>query len=341
MKKGYFPLPTRVASMIACKLSAAPGATIFDPCAGEGDAVSRIARSARIAPECIVAAELDVGRSKTLRRNLPDSQVFEAVDFLGAFHHGAASITYCNPPFDNELGGGGRIEWRFIDRAVDMTADGGVVVIVIPESVAVHHKTKDVLTSRLDRITAFAFPESDRKFGEIAIFGVKLAKHRQPLYVNFERYIKPWAEVPTYEAAESQRPIRVRKIGYTEQELAVLLESSEASELMRPLSSGMAERTRSPMALRKGHIAMLLASGCMNGLVDTGGPDTHVVRGSSRKVTKTTEYKDDSGIRTVETERILLTVKAVTLSGEVVELTDRIKQDGDEVEGDDDVDDQD
>lgn len=328
-KKGYYPLPSRIASMIAVKLAAEPGATILDPCAGAGDAVARIAAGCRIPAANIAAVELDEQRSIQLSQRLPDSLVFGNMDFLGAWHSGSASLAYINPPFDDELGGGGRLEWKFIDRAIGLLQTGGVAAIVIPESVAVRTSTKDILTSRLDSIACFRFPDSDRHFGEVVIFGVKRKQERSALYVNFESFIRTWGEISTYSVPKAISTIGLRKVEYTRSELESLLRDSPAGALLRP-PRVEAEQLRPPMALRQGHIAMLLASGCMNGLVAKPGHPPHAVRGSSKKVLRTTEIKEGSEIKTTETERIILTVRAITADGEIRSVSDGIK-DGEEV----------
>jgi hypothetical protein len=42
------------------------------------------------------------------------------------------SIVYLNPPFDDEFGGGGREEVKFLRQAADVLVPGGILVLVCP-----------------------------------------------------------------------------------------------------------------------------------------------------------------------------------------------------------------
>jgi hypothetical protein len=82
------------------------------------------------------------------------------------------------------------------------------------------------------------------------------------------------------------------------------------------------------LALGSGHIALLLAAGHLDGLVEPPGEPPHVVRGTARKVqyvshVETTANPDGSETtRTVLSERITLTVRAVDQTGAIRTFTE-------------------
>jgi hypothetical protein len=78
-----------------------------------------------------------------------------------------------------------------------------------------------------------------------------------------------------------------------------------------------------PLALGIGHVALLLASGHLDGVVEPEGRLPHVVRGTSRKreyVADVTETANEDGTTTTKTtiaEKIELVVRTVDLTGNI------------------------
>lgn len=329
IKKGFYPLPESAIPLIAERLKCGPNATIFDPVAGEGVALDLLATELDIPRSNVYASELDVSRAEAARVRLEGGSVFGPLDFLGSHSYGGASIIYCNPPFDDELGGGGRIEWKFIDRAIGCLMTSGVFVLVIPESTFRDYRTMEILTTRLETMSAFPLPEEIRRFREVVVFGRKRKKLSEweniyvtSLYTKMLRY-----EVPDGGA------VMVRKTEYTDAEVLRLVHTSEANAILSSSDHRLTRRNISPpMELRRGHVAMLLAGGFLDGVVDDGVNPPHVVRGTARKITTAKTEDEGNGVKKViETQRIVLSVKVATESGEVIKLEEGLLESEEEV----------
>ena len=81
-----------------------------------------------------------------------------------------------------------------------------------------------------------------------------------------------------------------------------------------------------PMSLNKGHRAMLLAAGHLDGRVCPPGEPPHVVRGTATKQSyvqsvETHEEQDGDVTKTVIAEKIMLTVRVATVDGRILTLT--------------------
>lgn len=83
-----------------------------------------------------------------------------------------------------------------------------------------------------------------------------------------------------------------------------------------------------PLPLGIGHIALLLASGHLDGVVQPEAKPPHVVRGTSRKhsfVSDVTDTENDDGSTTTRTtisERIDLVIRTVDGSGNIRTFSD-------------------
>lgn len=76
---------------------------------------------------------------------------------------------------------------------------------------------------------------------------------------------------------------------------------------------------RPPLPLRTGHLGLLLANGCLDGIVGQG-PDMHVVRGKVEKtVAKYSELKGDV-LEERELDQYKVSIKILRQDGEITTL---------------------
>ena len=151
---------------------------ILDPCAGEGKALLQLAEGLKAVPYGI---ELSEDRAAMVRESLPEGQALAPADFLRcAISYRSFSFIWCNPPYDYATGEEGRVESQFIERAVHLLADDGVLALVCPEDVASSYQTVDFFQERFYEISAMPFPEEVRKYNETDHPGLQAeaAEHR-------------------------------------------------------------------------------------------------------------------------------------------------------------------
>ena len=92
---------------------------ILDPCAGEAKALVQLAEGLGVSKDHVFAIELNARRAARI------AEAYTDVRLLGPCSFEATSITrrsfsmvYLNPPLDDEFGGGGREEVKFLRPAV-------------------------------------------------------------------------------------------------------------------------------------------------------------------------------------------------------------------------------
>ncbi|XZE35323.1 DUF6094 domain-containing protein [Pirellulaceae bacterium SH501] len=326
-KSGYYPLDLAIVPHIASKIECSSKATIFDPCCGKGDAVLAIAEAVGIDPANVYAAEMDEGRHAEAKTRIQNC--FGPVDWLESPSCGNASIFYVNPPFDDELGGGGRVEWRFLQKIANQATQGSILIAILPKRTAESWRTFEVLSRYYDRLRCAPYP-FEAKFSEWVVFGVRRKFDGRADWGVFESTYccKSIDLIPPYSAADGGC-VRVEKRFYTPQEIEVAIRGSKADEILKLGHATESRQIVPPMRLSKGHIALLLASGMLDGIVEPPGEKPHVVRGSTRKIVTESTVKEDKKVKVHKTEQIKLTVKIATEDG-IVMLEDKIENEAEQ-----------
>lgn len=163
--------------------------TLLDPCAGDGTAVARLAEGLGISYSNTYCVELNAGRAAAIAETYEGIHVCGdgPCSFFGTrITYQGFSIVYCNPPFDHQLGGGGREEMNFVSRATDLLCQGGILVFVLPAN-QVHGRPVmcHFLDCNYENLEVYKFPDGYRNFGECVVIG-KRRKH----YVSDKDFYK-------------------------------------------------------------------------------------------------------------------------------------------------------
>jgi len=321
MKGGFYPAPSDAVALALRHLRppSEPDApfAILDPCAGEGEAIGQLADGLGCRPDLVHAIELESSRAEKCRQRLPEAQLLAPASYFGCrIRSWSFSLVWCNPPFDDEIGGGERVEGQFLGSALALLAPKGILCLVCPERVWRDGAIRRVLLTWFDDVSCVEFPADCRRFGEVIVFGIKRREMTNPDK-------RTWGDLVTgrteYTLPKSNGPRGLwRKIELTPEELDTAFAQSPLRRMLEPPPERPLPRP--PMALGKGHLALLLASGHLDGLVCPPGEPPHVVRGTAKKVEEVTDVEEDEskGTRTTKTtytERITLTVRAVGADG--------------------------
>lgn len=313
IKSGFYPLQPGFVPLIAKHLQVDPNVTIFDPCCGNGVAVISLAQQLGIKPESVYGAELDEGRAQVAKANV--ANCFGPIDFLTAIGNGSASIIYCNPPFDDELGGGGRVEMRFIAKCLEFAKINTVFIIVLPKTTMTSHSTFEYLNQKLYGVRCYELPSA--RFKECVLFGYRRKVDIRADLSRIRDY-RPRPDISEVADRYVCRPggsVAMRKQFYTEVECSGFAARSSANQILRPVRRQQVSEISPPMSLTRGHIALLLASGLFDGIVEPEGEKPHVVRGSVSKVKKSDVSREDGKVIERISEQITLTIRTADLAG--------------------------
>ncbi len=327
VKGGFYPAHESAVALAASYLQPPVGVkfAILDPCAGEGTAIRQLSELLRCPPTSVHAIEMDDCRAEAIRAALPEANLLAPADFFGCrASFGSFSFIWLNPPFDYSYGGF-RVEDQFLMRATEWLVPGGVIALVCPEDVVEEYSEARQHFNRFyENVTLVPFPEAHRPFKEVIVLGHK----RKRLDAEPDR-LKDWQAWESVQAPKSFRyripegdgPRVFQKVQPTEPELRQRLVGSPLR--LHLTSPPEAPVPSPPLPLGIGHVALLLASGHLDGLVHPNGKLPHVVRGTSRKqsfVSNVSDTENEDGSTTTRTtisEKIELVIRTVDRTGRI------------------------
>jgi hypothetical protein len=321
-KGGFYPAhpdAIRAALSHVNPRPAGRGFPLLDPCCGEGLALKQLADETGGMPHGI---ELDEGRGAKAVELLGDKVLAPASVFGCRASGGAFSLAWVNPPYDDELGGGGREEHKFLMHVTPWIIPGGVLMFVVPEQIIRQGSPSNCyLRERFDDVRWMPFPSHVRPYKEVVVFGVRRARSNDLSYEQkWHEQIGPIRD-EVYHVPAASAPRFWEKVELTPDEVGRALAASPLQKLLEPPKD--VPLPRPPLPLGKGHIAMLLASGHLDGVVRPDGEEPHLVRGTAAKVQylkeATEEERPDGSVtlKEVFAEKILLKVRAVDRTGTI------------------------
>lgn len=329
-KMGYYPTPELIAKQIGLLLTRAGSGRIraLDPCCGEGTAL-RLAVEGLDTPVDTYGVELDRERAAAARIAL-NTVLHADIRHLRATNH-TFSLLWLNPPYDwdtpeDDDSPAERLELIFLQETLRYLQPTGVLVYLIPQ----HRLTPTIaktLAYRFDQVLTFRFPTPHYDaYRQVAIFGVKkrdpyrddiLAGQLEAIGNGLSQPPPLPEEIPTAYPIPDAPPIQTILFQSTVVDPEELLEEVEHHGAFPLLLTRTTPRNHSQlrpmMPLRKGHLALVLASGHLNNEVveDAATGERLLVKGSVTKETIKTEAEEDQD--TVITERDILKITITIL----------------------------
>jgi len=330
MKMGFYPTPVEVVEEISKMLNVAQGARLIDTCCGEGEALKIIAKGN---PAETYGVELDRERFLKARENLDHVLWADALhEFVSS--RGAFSLLWLNPPYDTSDGGEDqertRLEVKFLKKHWPYLQNGGVLVYIAPFMIL--QRVAVFFQRRCKDLAILSFPDKQYwNFKQVVVICVKERPRKDEATWNMDLFqaairigenVAPDKMPTTADAGleyqvppskEMHEDFVFRSFRLDPDEALESLKTSPVWDKARNYVFPPAGMTniRPLMPLREGHLAMLLASGMMNGEVIGDNGQRLIVKGSVKTAAdrKVEETKDT--ISTAETTHHEITVRAI------------------------------
>ena len=303
---GFYPLPLSEAARLRNFLRFPRGEfSAVDPCVGDGAAFQKLFERTQ---SILYGIELDALRTEQARqRNIAVLQG-DALETRCPVE--SCSVLYLNPPYDFEIGcsGNRRFEEVFLHHTYRWLKRQGVLIFVIPQrqlercsSLLAEHFT-DI---RVYRLTA---PESVR-YHQIVVFATRrnarqnlndqqlraTATHLTALSGSGDLPVLPDKPDARYSIPPSD-PVQLSYRGLRWDEVEdVLLQSSAYQQARRLLvRQPMIVRGRPVTQLHGGHVALLAASGALNGVFGSGD-ERHMANWSPARMYHHAHQEEEDG----------------------------------------------
>ena len=298
-KLGYYPTPNHLIPLIASYITPSKGDTVFlDPCAGEGTSLSTLGE---ILNGKTYGIELDRKRGIRAKEVLDTLLISDAT--RTRVSDKSFSLLFLNPPYDWVVREEGekaeRVEHQFLIRFTPKLVDKGILVLIVPIYVLI--KSSTFLSNWYEDIRVYKFPEGDYEvFKQVVLFGKKKPKSIPDELVRARLTAMGRGEISIPALSMQKEPLYTLPPGFPpqiffsmdvdEETARGLIEKSPLwEEFWRELDTSAS--CRPIMPLRKGHLALLLAGGYLDGRLKAQGYDL-VLKGRTKRVTQREEEVD-------------------------------------------------
>lgn len=328
-KAGYYPTPPKTLALLVEGLARyrenLKGGAALDPCAGEGEALFRVAEALGMTP---YAVELDEERAKACKARLaPLGGKVVQGDGLRVEASGF-SLLWLNPPYDWAGDGKeGRLELAFLRHYWPSLNPGGLLVLLVPEGVV--EEAWRFLQSRVREVRAVRFPpEEHAAFRQVAVLAVKVSPYEPPterkrLPVLEAEHLRNSAAAMAQLARVLPEEIHFHLRAARLEEVGEAARSSPLWEMVEALSVRAGMGFRPLLPLRQAHLALLIAGGMMDlREVEIEGR-RYAVLGRLRKETVVHEEEDEEGEKRVEREVFRIGLSLLCMeTGELLEVNE-------------------
>ncbi len=357
-RMGYYPTDDPVIELIRTYLKpSVEKGRLFDPCAGEGKAASTLGKVLNCETWGV---ELSPDRAEKAQNVM--EKVYQAPWQACVLSDESVSWLYLNPPYEfDRFEGQKRLEWDFLKTTTSKLMRGGLLTYIIPQKILGMIEVARLLVGHYEAITVYRFPDGlYEKFKQVVVLAYKRMLYQLPIEKEVlslqnlaTEELDPieTAGEPIYEllVAPSRgangKPIVFKRTDWEPEEVvqatmeAGVQKTSEWLDLIHP-TRGLTQLAQPVMPLKKGHIAMLMASGMMGTvrLTDEDGKPM-LIKGRVIKVVEKTEQPDtkdaDAVIETFK-DRFVTTVAVLRQGGiqiiqDVKGLSDFMKAHGEKI----------
>ncbi len=341
IQQGFFATPPRVVSALAKMFTPSDKyvTCTIDPGSGEGAALEQFRNEVGGRDVRCFGIESDQGRARTARERFTPTNgdcLWASIEDTGIT--GDFPLIWFNPPYDRTRGQG-RLELLLFNRVKEWARRGGILIFILPDYVLGDAKAGIALAieREYEVLSVHHFPEPDyAMFKQVVLVGKRRERAKSKGSIAMPDWAKPttWPALPDdwlqpkIEIPPSLNIPKVRRIALSKD---VILDAVSRSPLRGCLlreAMGEALKVEPPLLpLREGHLALALAGGLCDGVIEQGD-DRFLMKGTlEAKIlnTKNTERFNAMGDKTADVEHwktnYVMNVRCLRESGDIEEYT--------------------
>lgn len=330
---GHFRTQARIVQALAKLIHPASEGSIsvLDCCCGTGDALAELTKVWN-SPQNVktFGIEIDRGRAEAAEKNL-DEVLWAPIEHSRP--SAGVSMMLANLPYD-EVRGHGRLELELFKIVADWPARTGLLVLIVPKNIITENYSS--LAMELEshyEVQPFNYPEPEaQEFGQCVLIGTRRVKDvkvwNTPAWTGMDWPTLPLDSKHPRFTLKPSAAVTLRRYELSDELIVDTLSRSPLRhELLRDALAPEPPLARPPLALRAGHLALMLAGGLCDTMVDDPVHGKFLVKGtlnvSSRKVRTDEKIVDGAKVAEIDIYRTKyeLAVKCLRESGVVEAFT--------------------
>ncbi|MCM3358131.1 DUF6094 domain-containing protein [Psychrobacillus sp. MER TA 171] len=338
LKAGFFASPPRQGEYLRRLLSFEGEASVFDPTCGEGLILQQLTEAREESDFTIhtYGVELDKGRAAKAKETLKTA--IQAPIESMVISHGIFSMIYLNPPYDNTMLGVGdehteRKEYTELIRNSRYLSVGGLMMYVIPSYRFADKKIARFLSSNFDQIGITRFTDEDYPdYRQCVFIGIKKDPDTISLNQKCFEFLQRMESEPfvlkevsplnklvghktwSIPAGVSEVPTFYSRIQNKSDFIPAIQQNKGFQAFIQRTKPKQLEIGGDPIInIAQGQMALLLASGAVNGLLGEGD-SLHAIQGMETVSTQVTEEHTEYTTITKKRTKREVSVKIITPS---------------------------
>jgi hypothetical protein len=348
---GFFATPPTVTTLLAEWFAPPAGDKLWrllDPCCGEGVAAAQVATA-------VGGQVLTWGVELSPKRATRASQVLDKVLNTAwqatRLSKASVSLLWLNPPYDHDLDGEHRrLEIEFLRAALASLVYDGVLVYIVPQHLLGYRDVARLLLGHFDSLVVRRFPDGEyERFKQVLVlarrkpYTTPTAESQEALRALRDVELPPLTAPPAdwrRELPPAPMKAKCYRIDIGEREQVAW---GHALGWPEPLLQALQPQSQlpfcPPIPLKKGHVAMLMASGLMGTLLIDKDGERLLVKGRVRKTQDVSVEETEKGdVVTIKRDRFSTTVGVISHTGvevldDVTRLTTFMEEYGEELAG--------
>lgn len=308
-KGGYYPTPPTQVKLVASRLRAEEGARLhlFDPCAGEGDALRDFAEALKKQGAEVVTYGIELEKERAAKAKQKLDHVLPAPYEDTRVTPHSMSFLWLNPPYNDR--GGERAEVTFLRDLTDANGrlqPGGLLGFCIPRYVLRYAAM--LLAIRFENIHVYRFTDPEYGvYNQIVVFGYRRKKSNDcPDDEKKRLEAMVWGYIPllndrdgiTFTIPPAAREVTTFQANILEtDEIKAAIQESPLWEVVRRYDPLPHQLLKQPvLPLKPTHIAVAIAAGAVG-----GNMGSHLLVGATKKVVSHSEVNDGKTTKIIET----------------------------------------
>lgn len=304
-KMGFYPTPNEELEKIVSFLSIQDGVSVMDPCAGDGRALQAFKdKSCRT-----YGIEIEKTKYESIKKEVEPDSIINADAINEAYFKGKVDLLFLNPPYDFDVRTEdefktSRLETKFLKKYTKALRAGGVIIYIVPRKSI--EKDWNFLSSRFNCLGLYRF--KDEIYNQYVFIGEKgsgFGKQENLVVKDF----KPIGKSISVIASDSDFLIYTYKI---DPEKAVKCMDDELDKVFLVETTPNSLTVQPVTDVREGHLALLIASGMVDGAIERNAEKVYVKGLVSVRKEERVEV-DDDGENEEKQKKIITYTPSVTV----------------------------